>query len=247
MRLLVFIFCAITLFFGLQACDNAGGGSVPAKAELETMEDTILYGMGMSVMSTVVDQFNIEEPDMGAIIAGMRDVMDENQKFTNEEFNTIAQGYFQQQQAKIGEDNRAEGQAFLAENAEKEGVITTESGLQYEVIEEGSGESPAPNDQVTVHYEGRTIDGEVFDSSLERGEPISFPVNGVIPGWSEALQLMKPGAKYKLYIPGDLAYGPRGAGADIGPNETLIFDVELISVDGPAENATPPAPGRGGQ
>jgi len=238
MRLSVFIFSAITLFFGLQACDNAGGGNIPAAGELETMEDTILYGLGMSLMSTV-DQFNIEDPNMGAVVAGMQDVLDENQKFTDQEFNTIAQSYFQEQQMKAGEENRAEGEEFLAENAEKEGVITTESGLQYEVIEEGSGESPAATDQVTVHYEGRTIDGEVFDSSLERGEPASFPVSGVIPGWTEALQLMKPGAKYKLYVPSDLAYGPRGAGADIGPNETLIFDVELISVDGPAPTGGP--------
>ncbi len=243
MRLSVFILSVITLFFGVQACDNAGGGNIPASSELETVEDTILYGLGMSIMSTVVDQFNIEDPNMGAVVAGMQDVLNDSQKFSDQEFNTIAQSYFQKQQMKVGEANQAEGQAFLAENAEKEGITTTESGLQYEVIEEGSGESPAATDQVTVHYEGRTIKGEVFDSSLERGEPASFPVNGVIPGWTEALQLMKPGAKYKLYIPGDLAYGPRGAGADIGPNETLIFDVELISVDGPAPTGGP----QGGQ
>ena len=123
------------------------------------------------------------------------------------------------------------GKTYLAENAKKEGVTTTESGLQYEVINSGKGAKPAPSDQVTVHYHGTLLDGTVFDSSVDRGEPASFPVGGVIKGWTEALQLMSVGSKWKLYVPYDLAYGERGAGAQIGPYSTLIFEVELISIN----------------
>jgi FKBP-type peptidyl-prolyl cis-trans isomerase len=122
------------------------------------------------------------------------------------------------------------GQAFLAENAKKEGVKTTASGLQYEVLTPGTGKSPKATDIVRVNYRGTTIDGKEFDSSYKRGEPIEFPLNGVIPGWTEGLQLMKEGAKYRFFIPPNLAYGLAGAGPLIGPNETLIFDVELLKV-----------------
>jgi FKBP-type peptidyl-prolyl cis-trans isomerase len=122
------------------------------------------------------------------------------------------------------------GEKFLAENKSKEGVKTTASGLQYKVNKEGTGKSPAATDNVLVHYEGKLLDGTVFDSSIKRGEPISFPLNRVIPGWTEGLQLMKEGGKSTLYIPSKLAYGASGAGGAIGPNETLIFEVELIKV-----------------
>lgn len=127
-------------------------------------------------------------------------------------------------------ENLEKGQAFLEENKNKEGIIETSSGLQYRVIEEGTGKTPTASDTVETHYEGKTIDGNIFDSSIKRGAPITFPVNGVIMGWQEALQLMKEGAKYELFIPHNLAYGPNGSGSAIGPYETLIFDVELISV-----------------
>jgi len=127
--------------------------------------------------------------------------------------------------------NKAAGEAFLAENAKKEGVKVTKSGLQYKIIEEGEGPSPGPSDMATVNYRGTLIDGTQFDSSYDRGQPATFPVGGVIAGWTEALQLMKPGAKWQLFIPSDLAYGERGAGKDIGPNSTLVFDVELLSVE----------------
>ena len=132
---------------------------------------------------------------------------------------------------KSANENQAEGIAFLAENAKKEGITTTPSGLQYEILTEGKGASPSATDKVTVHYQGTTIDGKEFDSSYKRGESITFPLNGVIAGWTEGLQLMQEGAKYRLYIPSELAYGANGAGADIGPNSTLIFDVELIKVN----------------
>ncbi|HAL72007.1 MAG TPA: peptidylprolyl isomerase [Verrucomicrobiales bacterium] len=124
----------------------------------------------------------------------------------------------------------AKGEKFLEDNAKKEGVVVTASGLQYKVITEGAGKSPSATDTVLVHYEGTLIDGKVFDSSYKRGEPIEFPLNRVIAGWTEGVQLMKEGAKYRLYLPSKLAYGPRGAGRDIGPNEALIFDVELLKV-----------------
>src|SRR3954453_17824452 len=122
------------------------------------------------------------------------------------------------------------GEKFLAENKSKEGVKTTASGLQYKITKEGTGKSPAATDRVLVHYEGKTIDGKIFDSSIKRGEPIAFPLNGVIPGWTEGLQLIKEGGKAILYIPSKLAYGSRGAGGAIGPDETLIFEVELIKI-----------------
>jgi FKBP-type peptidyl-prolyl cis-trans isomerase FklB len=131
---------------------------------------------------------------------------------------------------KIGEKNKVEGEAFLAANKTKEGVKTLASGLQYKVIQSGTGKRPKLTDEVTAHYRGTLIDGTEFDSSHRRGKPANFQVNGVIPGWTEALQLMEVGAKWQLFIPPNLAYGERGAGRDIGPNATLIFEVELISI-----------------
>jgi FKBP-type peptidyl-prolyl cis-trans isomerase FklB len=136
----------------------------------------------------------------------------------------------QQKQGAKGSENQKAGEDFLAENKNKEGVKTLPSGLQYQVLQEGTGKSPAASDKVTTHYHGTLIDGTVFDSSYERGQPATFPVNGVIAGWTEALQLMKEGAKWRLFIPSNLAYGSQGAGDVIGPNTALIFDVELISV-----------------
>ena len=134
------------------------------------------------------------------------------------------------EQAVVADGNAEAGAAFLAENAQREGVVVTESGLQYEVVTAGEGQSPSPEDQVEVHYRGTLIDGTVFDSSYDRGQTVTFGVTQVIPGWTEALQLMKEGAKYNLYIPSELAYGAGGAGQVIGPNSTLIFEVELIAI-----------------
>jgi FKBP-type peptidyl-prolyl cis-trans isomerase FklB len=147
--------------------------------------------------------------------------------------NAFKQEMSKKQQAQMqefSEKNKKNGENFLAENKTKEGIITLPSGLQYKVIQAGTGKSPKSSDTVTVNYKGTLIDGTEFDSSYRRGQPASFPVKGVIPGWTEALQLMKEGAKWELYIPSNLAYGERGAGRNIGPNSTLIFEVELISV-----------------
>jgi FKBP-type peptidyl-prolyl cis-trans isomerase FklB len=138
----------------------------------------------------------------------------------------------QAKEAEAGAKNIKAGEAFLAENAKKDGVKTTASGLQYKVVKSGSGKTPGLNDTVKVHYHGTLIDGTVFDSSVDRGEPVTFPVNGVIPGWTEALQLMKVGDKWQLVIPAKLAYGENGAGGKIGPNSVLQFDVELLAIEG---------------
>ncbi|MEM9603623.1 MAG: FKBP-type peptidyl-prolyl cis-trans isomerase [Pseudomonadota bacterium] len=146
--------------------------------------------------------------------------------------NQIVQAESQKAQEAATAEARAAGEAFLAEQAAREGVMSTDSGLLYEVKVAGDGAKPAATDQVTVHYEGRLIDGTVFDSSIARGEPTSFALNQVIPGWTEGLQLMPVGSKYTFYIPSDLAYGARGAGGSIGPHQALIFDVELIAIGG---------------
>ena len=149
-----------------------------------------------------------------------------------EEFRNQMMAKMQSQQAEEGKKNLKAGEAYLAENGKKEGVKTTASGLQYKVVKEGTGKSPTPNDTVKVHYHGTLTDGTVFDSSVDRGEPVTFPVNGVIPGWTEALQLMKVGDKWQLAIPAKLAYGDQGPGGKIGPNSTLLFDVELLGIEG---------------
>ncbi len=137
----------------------------------------------------------------------------------------------EKQQNPAAENNISEGKVFLEENNKKKDVITTESGLQYKIITKGDGEKPTINNKVTTHYEGKTLDGKIFDSSYKRGTPANFPVNGVIKGWQEALQLMPQGSKWKLYIPSHLAYGLQGSGSQIGPHATLVFDIELISID----------------
>ena len=142
----------------------------------------------------------------------------------------LASTLFSMANAKTAEENQAEGIAFLVINAKKDGIVTTESGLQYQIINEGEGASPSATDKVTVHYQGTTLDGTEFDSSYKRGQPATFPLNRVIAGWTEGLQLMKEGAKYQFFIPPGLAYGKRGAGRVIAPNSTLIFDVELLKV-----------------
>ncbi|MBW2412326.1 MAG: FKBP-type peptidyl-prolyl cis-trans isomerase, partial [Deltaproteobacteria bacterium] len=148
-----------------------------------------------------------------------------------QEFSRQVQESRQTQMAALSEKNRADGEAFLAANKNKEGVVTTASGLQYKVLKKGDGPKPQNNDRVSVHYRGTLLDGTEFDSSYKRGKPATFQVNGVIRGWTEALQLMNVGSKYQLFIPSDLAYGTRGAGRKIGPNSTLIFDVELLGIE----------------
>lgn len=199
--------------------------------------DKLSYALGMSMghnfKGTGIKTLN--SADFAAGVASVYDgvkpemTFDEAKRIVNEYFAKL-EAEMQAEAAKQGEVNRKNGEAFLTENAKRDGIKMTESGLQYEVLESGKGDSPKASDNVEVHYTGKLIDGTVFDSSVERGVPASFGVTQVIPGWVEALQLMHEGDKWRLYIPSDLAYGPNGAGGVIGPNMTLIFDVELLRV-----------------
>lgn len=199
--------------------------------------DKLSYALGMSMghnfKGTGIKTLN--SADFAAGVASVYDgvkpemTFDEAKRIVNEYFAKL-EAEMQAEAANQGEVNRKNGEAFLTENAKREGIKVTESGLQYEVLESGKGDSPKASDNVEVHYTGKLIDGTVFDSSVERGVPASFGVTQVIPGWVEALQLMHEGDKWRLYIPSDLAYGPNGAGGVIGPNMTLIFDVELLRV-----------------
>ena len=196
---------------------------------LKTEMDKVSYSLGVNIATSLKQQG--WELDASSLSAAISDVIEGNKlAITEQDANTILQSHQQKLMNKTLEANSEAGKAFLEENSKREVVITTASGLQYEILSECDGDSPKATDEVTVHYHGTLIDGSVFDSSVERGQPATFPVNGVIPGWVEALQLMSPGAKYKLFIPSDLAYGERGAGQMIGPNTTLIFEVELISI-----------------
>lgn len=205
--------------------------------KLDTAKNKISYTIGVNIGQDFKMQKMDIDPEI--LLEGLKDSMAGKElKMSEEEMVAEIQAYQQEMQAKMAAEmeqaatkNKEEGEAFLADNATKEGVVVTESGLQYKVVEAGEGDSPGPNDVATVHYRGTLIDGTQFDSSYDRGQPATFPVGGVIAGWTEALQLMKPGAKYQLFIPSELAYGPRGAGQDIGPNAVLKFDVELISVE----------------
>jgi len=203
-----FAFTALVL---TQSCNN----TTETTAKLNTKADSLSYSYGVMMARSIANEEGLN-PEM--IAAGVRETMNEaGQLSVTDAGKVISMG-----KAQVGID-------FLAENATKEGVITTASGLQYKVIEEGSGASPLASEEVTVHYKGSLINGEVFDSSMG-GEPISFPLNGVIKGWTEGLQLMKEGGKTTFYIPYELAYGERGAGQVIPPYAALIFEVELIKV-----------------
>jgi len=221
-----------------------------ATVALDTSEQRLSYGIAFSLGQRMKTD---EVPmDVDAFSAGLRDAIEGAEpRLTQEEIGAEMQAYQEKAaaeqeaaQAALAEANAAAAATFLAANAEKDGVIVTDSGLQYEIIEEGDGPIPGPDDTVEVHYRGTLADGTEFDSSYARGETVSFGVGQVIPGWTEALQLMPVGSKWKLTIPPELGYGPGGAGQVIGPNAALVFDVELISIaepepaDAAAEEAT---------
>jgi len=192
--------------------------------------DTTAYSIGL-MMGLDMKKQGLQQLDPAAIAQAIEDVFKERDFALDEErANQIATDYQKEQKALIGLKNLELGQKFLEENAEKEGVKVTASGLQYKIMEGGDGDIPTSSDQVRVHYHGTLIDGSVFDSSVERGQPINFPVMGVIKGWQEALQLMPVGSIWRVFIPAKLAYGNRGPG-EIGPNSTLIFDIELLAIE----------------
>jgi len=238
--------------FSLQACnqqtpagdtDTAAPAAAPASVALETSEQRLSYGIAYSLGQRLgADGVPI---DSSAFTQGISDALaGTTPKLTPEEMQAEMQTYQeraaaeqQAAQAAIGSTNVAVSAAFLETNAQREGVVVTDSGLQYEVIEAGSGAKPGPTDTVEVHYRGTLVDGTEFDSSYSRGETVTFGVGQVIPGWTEALQMMSEGSKWKLAIPSELAYGAGGAGQSIGPNAALIFDVELVSIPSQAEPA----------
>jgi FKBP-type peptidyl-prolyl cis-trans isomerase FklB len=200
------------------------------KVRLESKIDSISYSFGVMVAENMLLQ-GVKDMHYDAFEKGFYHVLnDKKLKIEPEDASLMIQEYFNELKQVEAEENLAGGKEFLEKNKEEEGVITLPSGLQYKIMEAGEGKSPKLNDEVLVHYQGSLLDGRIFDSSYERGQPITFTPGGVIQGWKEALTLMRPGSKWKLWVPPDLAYGERGAGDMIGPNATLVFEVELLEV-----------------
>ena len=200
--------------------------------DLKSQKEKISYIIGMDIGKNLKNQS--VDIDQAAFAKGIKDALSGGKSsLTDEEIRQTMAAFQKEMAAKaqaLGEKNKKEGEAFLAENKKKKGVITLPSGLQYKVVSAGKGKKPKPTDTVTVQYRGTLIDGTEFDSSYRRGQPATFPVNGVIPGWTEALGLMQEGAKWQIFVSSNLAYGEKGTGGQIGPNATLIFEVELISI-----------------
>ncbi|TGD73874.1 FKBP-type peptidyl-prolyl cis-trans isomerase [Mangrovimicrobium sediminis] len=239
---------ALVGLVGLQACNQQAGDSQPAQQTtaaaplaLETAEQRLSYGIAFNLGQRMnQDDMNV---DVDAFVAGFTDGFGGDAgKMTQEEISAELQAYQERMMAEqqaahdqAASTNLAASAAFLEENKAREGVVVTDSGLQYEVLEAGEGDKPGPDDTVEVHYRGTLVDGTEFDSSYQRGQTVTFGVGQVIPGWTEALQLMPVGSKWKLFIPPELAYGAGGAGQLIGPNAALVFEVELISIPSQAE------------
>lgn len=228
----LFYATALVLTVGVAGCQNSGK---KGEVKLVSKNDSVSYALGVLIgennkqqmkSAPGVDQLNKEI----MISAFEKAFMGDSVQIKPEKANAAIQAFFADVSKGEGEKNLKAGEEFLASNKAKSGVVTLPSGLQYEIIKAGSGPKPKPEDQVKCHYHGTTIDGKVFDSSVDRGEPAVFPVNRVIPGWTEALQLMPVGSKWKLFIPSALAYGEQGAGQDIKPNSTLVFEVELLEI-----------------
>ncbi|HQV73898.1 MAG: FKBP-type peptidyl-prolyl cis-trans isomerase [Flavobacteriales bacterium] len=203
---------------------------------MKTNMDSVSYAIGADIGANLkrskMDSLNVD-----IMAVGLRDGLDSTVKIDEEKLRVVMEGFMakmqgarQAEEMQKADGNRAAGEAYLAENAKRQGVVTTPSGLQYEVMTMGTGPKPTAADQVKVHYTGALVDGTVFDSSVERGEPAVFGVGQVIPGWVEGLQLMPTGSKWKLFIPSDLAYGPSGGGGKIPGNSVLVFDVELLEI-----------------
>lgn len=224
-------FFVVAMSVLLLACEG-----VTQNKELKTTQDSVSYAIGMNIGKNFKSQK--VEVSVDAVAQGIKDILDSAKvKMTDEQvmacmtaFQQRMTAKQQEEASKAGEKNRKEGEAFLAANKSKQGVVTTASGLQYKVVKMGNGPKPTADQTVTVNYKGSTIDGKEFDSSYKRGEPAEFGVGQVIPGWIEGIQLMPVGSKFEFYIPANLAYGDRGAGDAIAPGSTLIFEVELLSV-----------------
>jgi FKBP-type peptidyl-prolyl cis-trans isomerase len=232
------ILCAA---ISLAACQQQAGDNESAAVALDTPQQRLSYGVALGLGRNMANDGMVVDVDAFAL--GLRDALSgTEQRLTPEEiraemlaFQERITSERQASQAAAGQANAEAAAAFLAENGARDGVQTTESGLQYEVIEEGDGPRPGAEDQVTVHYRGTLLDGTQFDSSYDRGQPVTFGLSQVIPGWTEGLQLMSVGSKYKLYVPSELGYGSAGAGETIGPNAALVFEVELLGI--PSQSA----------
>ncbi len=226
--------CGLAITF--TACDSSSGVS---GGKMESMLDSASYAIGMNSGSGLKELMDTDslELDIDLLLEGLRSAVEGKEMRLSDSVSRIVLMQFQEEMNNLaqarnerkGAESIEKGNAYLAENKAKPGVQVTASGLQYRVIEEGTGASPDENDEVTVEYAGRLIDGTEFDAS-QPGNPVTFPVNGVIRGWTEALQMMKPGSKWEIVLPADIAYGAGGSPPKIGPNETLVFDVKLISV-----------------
>jgi FKBP-type peptidyl-prolyl cis-trans isomerase FklB len=254
MRIFMLVVIALAMGAGQAYSQDAPAKTlkqVPAvKVDAKEAAAITSYGIGMNTGRSIKTEG--VDIDLEMFIQGIRDgIKGAEPKYTTEQVRAAMTIFQHEMQAKeesrqktVGEKNRRDGQAFLAKNKAKAGVKTLPSGLQYEVLKAGKGASPKASDTVKVHYEGTLLDGTVFDSSLKRKEPTVFPVNRVIPGWTEALQLMKVGDKWRLVVPSDLAYGDQGAGRDIGPNAVLTFEVELLGIEPPGAKDSAPEEGR---
>lgn len=236
-RQIVCVFILSGLMANLSQAEEQGEGSNNKIAPPQSTTDQASYAIGMSIGQNIRTQGM--ELEVQYLVKGMVDALLGNEpllppeqlKASLQTFQREMATKLEQQRQLLGPKNKQEGEAFLAENTKKKGVKTLPSGLQYEILQAGNGPTPTLNDKVRAHYHGTLISGEVFDSSVKRGQPSVFPVGGVIPGWTEALQLMKVGDKWRLFIPSELAYAERGAGQQIGPNAVLIFEVELLGIE----------------
>lgn len=244
--IIVFVSVALLTAVNVSCSKSTESGSPDEKISLETLQQKGSYIMGYQQGQTLkMRQFDTEM-DMDIYMQGLKDSLKGEPQIEEKDMSEIFREFFQgvrerleEKRKTLGEKNKAEGEQWLKENAQKEGVTVTESGLQYRVLTEGTGPKPSPTDTVTVHYKGTLIDETEFDSSYKRGEPAKFPLNRVIKGWTEGLQLMNKGAKYEFFIPSDLGYGIRGQGAQIGPNAVLIFEVELLDFEPPQTPSSP--------
>ncbi len=227
------VFAVVSMAAIVAAC---GGAENPSEAKLDSEMEKVSYSFGVDLGKRIGENMEL---DVAAFSAGVSDGIEGGElQMSEEDMMATLQGYQQKKMAEMQAEaeqeatkNQQASEAFLAANAEKDGVVVLDSGLQYKVLEEGEGAKPAADDTVEVHYRGTLIDGTEFDSSYARGESITFPVGGVIAGWTEALQLMPVGSKWELYIPSDLAYGPGGTQGVIGPNQALVFEVELLGIE----------------
>jgi FKBP-type peptidyl-prolyl cis-trans isomerase FklB len=229
--LFVFLIASIASFAQTKKKPAAAHGSATSQPKplLKTSEDSLSYAIGLSVAGFYREQ-GIKNVNTAVVAKAINDVLKTGKPLlTDQQANVCIVNFIQKEKSTKAEPNKKAGEAFLADNKNKPGVITLPSGLQYQILKEGNGPKPVATDKVRCHYEGSLIDGTVFESSLQRGEPIEFAMNGVIRGWTEALLLMPVGSKWRLFIPSDLAYGDQGNGA-IQPGSTLIFDIELLDI-----------------